>query len=196
MSKGALSKGDLSRLFDLSQLSLFLFVHHRCMKSIPSKPLVFFLAAGLVASLALASSTTPHEHEHQRDMQNDSDIGVAGKSGKVSRTIEVVMNDTMRFAPDKLTVKAGETVRFVVKNAGQIKHEFNIGTPESHKAHAEQMLKHANMQHAEPNVASVLPGKSGEVIWQFTRPGTVIFACLQPGHLSAGMKGSIEVSAR
>jgi uncharacterized cupredoxin-like copper-binding protein len=166
------------------------------MKSTPHKPLVFFLAVGLAASWALAGSTMQTDHEHQHEMQSDSDIGVAGKVGKVSRTIDVVMNDTMRFTPDKLTVKAGETVRFVVKNAGQIKHEFNIGTAASQEAHAQQMLKHGDMQHAEPNVASVLPGKSGVVIWQFTRPGTVTFACLQPGHLNAGMKGSIEVSAR
>ena len=171
-------------------------MHHWHMKFIPLKPLVFFVAVGLAASGAQAGSTMQHEHEHQHEMQSDSAIGVAGKAGKVSRTIEVVMNDTMRFTPDKLTVKAGDTVRFVVKNAGQLKHEFNIGTAASQEAHAELMLKHSDMQHVEPNVASVLPGKSGEVIWQFTRPGTVTFACLQPGHLNAGMKGSIEVLAR
>jgi uncharacterized cupredoxin-like copper-binding protein len=173
------------------------------MKFISYKPLAFVLTAGVAASMALASTSTQHEHAHDMHgasgasaVQSDSAIGVAGQAGKVNRTIEVVMNDTMRFTPDKLTVKAGDTVRFVVKNAGQLKHEFNIGSTASQKEHAELMLKHSDMQHAEPNVASVLPGKTGEVIWKFTRPGIVTFACLQPGHLSSGMKGSIQVSAR
>ncbi len=167
----------------------------------------FILACSLAASLSHAS-TMQHDHAHDMaDMAPAAQApgvgsaglagvaGVAGEAGKVSRTIDIVMSDTMRFAPDKLTVKAGETIRFVVRNAGQIKHEFNIGTPASLKEHAQVMLKHSNMQHTEANVASLLPGKTGEVIWQFTRPGTVTFACLQPGHMSAGMKGSIQVSA-
>jgi uncharacterized cupredoxin-like copper-binding protein len=173
------------------------------MKFISYKPLAFVLTAGLAASMALAGTTTQHEHAHDMHgasgasaVQSDSAIGVAGQAGKVNRTIEVVMNDTMRFTPDSVAVKAGETIRFVVKNAGQIKHEFNIGTFASQTEHAELMLKHSDMQHSEPNVASVLPGKTGEVIWQFTRPGKVTFACLQPGHLAAGMKGSIQVKAR
>ncbi len=36
-------------------------------------------------------------------------------------------------------------------------------------------------------------GKTGEVVWQFTRAGKVDFACLQPGHYDAGMKGTVNV---
>lgn len=171
------------------------------MKFIARPTCSFFLACGFAASLSHASTV---QHAHGHDMhdgkakvaaQADTSIGVAGVASKVDRTIEVVMNDTMRFAPDNLTVKAGETIRFVVKNAGQIKHEFNIGSPASLKEHSEVMLKHSNMQHTEANVASLSPGKTGEVIWKFTQAGTVTFACLQPGHMSAGMKGSIKVTA-
>jgi uncharacterized cupredoxin-like copper-binding protein len=42
-------------------------------------------------------------------------------------------------------------------------------------------------------MASLAPGKRGELIWKFTRPGTVTFACLQSGHLEAGMRGAVAV---
>ena len=35
-----------------------------------------------------------------------------------------------------LSFKGGETVRFIVKNAGEFVHEFNIATGAMHKAHA------------------------------------------------------------
>ena len=38
------------------------------------------------------------------------------------------MNDTMRFDPAEMKFKTGETVRFVVRNEGKIRHEMVIGT--------------------------------------------------------------------
>jgi len=162
------------------------------MKYISLKPLAILASLGLAASLSSAGTM---QHEHQHEMPIQSAIGVAGKASKVTRTVEVAMGDNMRFAPDTFVVKAGETIRFVVKNTGKIKHEFNIGTISSLKEHSEVMLKHSDMQHTEANVASLSPGKTGEVIWQFTKPGDVTFACLQPGHMSSGMKGVIKVTA-
>ena len=103
------------------------------------------------------------------------------------------MTDNMRFTPSTVTVRKGETVRFVVKNSGQLKHEFNLGTEKDLKEHYEMMKKFPEMEHDEPNIASVAPGKTGEVIWQFTKAGTVKFACLHPGHYEAGMKGAVKV---
>ena len=56
--------------------------------------------------------------------------GNPGHPSMVSRTIEIVMDDSMRFTPEKISVKLGETVRFVVKNAGKIPHEMALGTPD------------------------------------------------------------------
>lgn len=122
-------------------------------------------------------------------------IGKPGIAAKVQRTITIDMSDTMRFTPDKVTVKRGETIRFVVKNSGKLRHEFNLGTEADLKAHYEQMKKFPEMEHDEPNIASVAPGGTGEVVWQFTKAGTVYFACLHPGHYDAGMKGSVKVGA-
>jgi uncharacterized cupredoxin-like copper-binding protein len=146
------------------------------------------LAAASGSSLAGGNAADGHTHGH-----GDS-IGVAGKAGKVTRTVEVDMTDAMRFNPSGVAVKQGETIRFIVKNSGRLKHEFVLGTEKALKAHYELMKKFPEMEHADPNMVSVAPGKTGEVIWQFTQSGTVDFACLQPGHYDAGMKGTVKVA--
>ena len=120
-------------------------------------------------------------------------IGKPGVAAKVTRTITIDMTDAMRFTPSAVKVRRGETIRFVVTNSGQLKHEFNLGTEADLKAHYAQMLKFPEMEHDEPNLVSLAPGKTGEVIWQFTKAGTVHFACLHPGHYEAGMKGTVAV---
>jgi len=120
-------------------------------------------------------------------------VGKSGNPREVSRTIRVVMSDDMRFAPAKVNVKRGETIRFAIRNAGKIKHEMVIGSMAELKEHAEMMRKMPEMQHADPNALTLNPSKSGEVLWQFTNAGTVDFACLQPGHFEAGMMGKVLV---
>ena len=121
--------------------------------------------------------------------------GIAGDAKAVSRTIEVGMADTMRFTPDRIDVRLGATVRFRVRNTGKVMHEFVIGTPSENAQHAQLMMKFPNMEHDEPYMAHVAPGKSGEIVWQFNRAGVFEFACLIAGHHSAGMVGTIHVAA-
>jgi uncharacterized cupredoxin-like copper-binding protein len=123
-------------------------------------------------------------------------IGKPGVAAKATRTITIDMSDTMRFTPSTIKVRRGETIRFVVTNSGQLKHEFNLGTEADLKAHYAQMLKFPEMEHDEPNLVSLAPGKTGEVIWQFTKSGTVHFACLHAGHYEAGMKGTVTVGRK
>jgi uncharacterized cupredoxin-like copper-binding protein/Cu/Ag efflux protein CusF len=123
-------------------------------------------------------------------------IGVAGQASKANRTVNVDMTDQMRFNPSSLTVKQGETIRFVVKNSGKVKHEIVLGTEKELKEHYELMKKFPEMEHSEPNMVTVQPGKTGEVLWQFSKAGKVDFACLQPGHYDAGMKGAVLVAAK
>lgn len=96
----------------------------------------------------------------------------------------------MRFVPDEVEVRLGETVRFVVSNDGRMMHEFVIGTQSENKAHAELMLKYPNMEHEAAHMAHVAPGGEGEVVWHFNRPGEFEFACLIVGHYQAGMDRS------
>ena len=115
--------------------------------------------------------------------------------GKVRRTIEITMLDTMRFIPNEITVKQGEIVRLTVKNVGKVMHELVIGTQQELDTHAEMMNKHPGMEHDEPYMAHVSPGKTADIIWNFNRAGQFDFACLLPGHYDAGMVGKITVRA-
>lgn len=124
---------------------------------------------------------------------NASRIGQPGNPGEVSRTVTMTMSDTMRFTPDRIEVRKGETIRFLLQNEGQLRHELVLGEPEALRRHAAMMQMMPDMQHSGPNMASLAPGERGQLIWKFTRTGIVTFACLQSGHLEAGMRGSVAV---
>jgi uncharacterized cupredoxin-like copper-binding protein len=119
--------------------------------------------------------------------------GIAGYPGQVTRTLQIRMNDQMRFVPDQLQVQLGETVRLQIHNEGKMLHELVLGTPQELEKHAELMLRFPGMQHDEPYMAHVGPGQSGEIIWTFSRAGEVDFACLIAGHYQAGMRGKVLV---
>lgn len=167
-----------------------------------------FIATVSAAALSLASpAVLADSKDHPESMQSmmhgksegghakhDEAVGKPGDPNKVSRTVEVIMSDNMRFTPSRIRVKRGETVKFAVKNAGQVRHEMVIGPMKELKEHAEMMRKMPEMEHAEPNQLTLDPGKSGELVWQFTKVGTFDFACLQPGHFEAGMVGKVVVT--
>jgi uncharacterized cupredoxin-like copper-binding protein len=103
------------------------------------------------------------------------------------------MSDAFRFTPSNVSIKTGETVKFLVSNSGKQLHEMVLGTPQELKEHAELMRKFPNMEHAEPHMAHVRPGAQGEIVWQFDKAGEYQFACLIPGHSEAGMVGRLVV---
>ena len=144
---------------------------------------------------ALAHGDEDHgKKEEQHADGHAAALGKPGDSGKVTRSIQVEMNDTMRFKPASIKVKRGETIRFIVRNAGKEKHEMVLGTIKELKVHAELMRKFPEMEHADPNQVGVEPGKTGELVWQFTKAGSVGFAFLAPGPLEAGRVGKVRVS--
>ena len=153
--------------------------------------LIATLSTALIACTAFASGN--HAGGHHAESVT---IGQPGKADKVTRTITVDMTDAMRFTPSDIAVKRGETIKFVVKNSGKVKHEMVLGTEKELKEHYEVMKKYPEMEHADENMVTVQPGKDGEIIWQFTKAGKISFACLQPGHYDAGMKGIVAVSAK
>ena len=157
------------------------------------------LASAIAVSLVFATGARAHDDkkpvkkEERPAGGHAAALGKPGDPVKVTRSVEVEMNDTMRFKPDSIRVKRGETIRFVVRNAGKVKHEMVLGTIKELKEHAELMRKFPEMEHADPNQVGVDPGMTGELVWQFTRDGTFDFACLVPGHFEAGMLGKILV---
>ena len=151
-----------------------------------------------VHALALALAVVAHSAQaagKHAGGHADAAIGEPGKAAQVTRTVHIDMTDTMRFTPARIDAKQGETIRFVVKNSGKLKHELVLGTEKELKEHYEVMKKFPEMEHDDPNMVTVAPGKTGQVIWRFTKAGSIDFACLQPGHYEAGMKGAVTVAA-
>lgn len=155
------------------------------------------LAAALATSgLALAHTDKPHDKKAGPVKKEQKDWGIAGNAKAGMRTVEFRMTDNMRFTPDKIEVKQGETVKLIIKNSGAVMHEFVLGTKKELEEHAALMLKFPNMEHDEPYMAHVPAGKTAEIIWTFNRTGDFDFACLIAGHYQAGMVGKITVSAK
>lgn len=151
------------------------------------------------ACTALSSLARAHGDAHKDGApvaKEQKAWGIAGDPKAVTRTIAVTMGDDMRFRPSRLQIRQGETIRFTLRNDGQLMHEFVIGTKAELDEHAALMVKFPGMQHDEPYMAHVAPGKTGEIVWHFNRAGRFDFACLIAGHYSAGMVGTITVTAK
>ncbi|MHC8298964.1 copper-resistant cuproprotein CopI [Pseudomonas sp. ZS1P83] len=149
------------------------------------------------------------------------DFGQPAPAAKATRSVEVVMGD-MSFTPKAIDIKAGETVRFVLVNKGQLLHEFNLDDAAMHASHQQEMMKiqrsgmltptgiadmdygsmpgmeHSSqghgMKHDDPNSVLVEPGKTTELTWTFSKATNLEFACNIPGHYQAGMVGKLTVS--
>ncbi len=125
--------------------------------------------------------------------QEATAFGRAGDPKNVTRTVSIGMDDRMRFYPAAVTVKRGETIRFVVSNRGKLLHEMVLGTDEELRKHAELMRKFPGMEHDEAYMVHVKPGAKGNVVWTFDKEGEFAFACLIAGHFEAGMIGKVVV---
>jgi uncharacterized cupredoxin-like copper-binding protein len=146
-----------------------------------------------------------HQGGHDEHKGHEMHGGMPGKAGDVSRTVVVIAKDT-EFNLKKIQVKDGETVRFIIKNKGELLHEFTIGPHEMQKHHQAEMQKMmdegkmtatrmmAGMEHAHGNSAMVEPGKQAEIIWMFHKGGDIEFGCNIPGHYESGMKGEFVVT--
>ena len=167
-------------------------MNHAATRALAAIALTTFTA---FTTAAFAHGDDAHAAQRRFDAAKvkPTDFGQEGNPKKVTRTIRVDMGDNMRFTPANITVKRGETVRFVVQNDGKLLHEMVLGTRDAIQAHADLMKEFPDMEHADPNMAHVKPGRSGDIVWQFTKAGEFRFACLQPGHFEAGMVGTITV---
>ena len=163
-----------------------------------SKRLLLILAAmtmlGSAAVYGHADAEKDAKTVERRPISTEEKaFGREGDPKKVTRTIKVDMSDTMRFNPARLSVKQGETVRFIVRNSGKTLHELVLGTLKELQEHAELMRKFPEMEHDEPYMAHVAPGKTERIVWQFTKAGEFYYGCLVPGHFESGMIGKVAV---
>lgn len=159
-------------------------------------------ALALAITIALSANAAEHDHaaghahgaEHGSTSAEQKPWGTPGDPAKATRTVHIHMNDQMRFVPDRLDVKEGETVRLVLHNDGQLLHEFVLGDKAQLDEHAAMMLQQPNMAHTGMDMLHVQPGEEGEVTWTFDRTGTFDFGCLIAGHYQAGMVGKVAVT--
>lgn len=154
----------------------------------------------VVFAMLSVSSFAHENHDGKKKTvvvkKEQKEWGIAGDTKKVERTIALSMSDDMKFTPNKIDVKQGETVRITLKNTGAQLHEMVIGTKKELDEHAALMVKFPTMEHDEPYMAHIAAGKTGEIIWTFNRAGEFDFACLIAGHYQAGMVGKIYVAAK
>lgn len=153
------------------------------------------IASTLVTGSASAHGDDDHAKKpsYNAATAEHTSFGSEGDPRRARRVVRLAMSDAMRFTPAAVTVKRGETVKFIVHNGGQTLHEMVLGTPDELKAHAELMRRFPDMEHADAHMAHVKPGADGVIIWQFTEAGEFQFACLIPGHFEAGMVGQVTV---
>jgi uncharacterized cupredoxin-like copper-binding protein len=157
-------------------------------------------AAALLLAGTIASAHGPGGHGARHAEGSypvvQTEFGIAGPRKQVRRTVIVDLDDRMRFTPSSVEVQEGDTIRFVLRNQGKMRHEWVLGTDAGLKQHAELMRRQPGMEHDELHMVHLDPGQTDELVWTFNRVGRFGFACLIPGHFEAGMAGSVVVAPR
>jgi uncharacterized cupredoxin-like copper-binding protein len=112
-------------------------------------------------------------------------FGQPGDEKSVSRTVQIDIHDDAGFSPRSLKLRPGETVRFVVRNLGNVRHEFRIGDPEYQQAHEDMVRRMPGVEHNDTNAIVVGPRETGWIIWHFGEAPIVELA----SHLSGQYQG-------
>jgi uncharacterized cupredoxin-like copper-binding protein len=150
---------------------------------------------GLTGLLLLAGPVLAHDDAGPSHKKFEA--GQPGDPKQPSRTVDMTMRETedakMMFTPDKIEVRRGEQVRFLLKNDGKTDHEFMLDSIEHNARHKIAMEKNPDMEHDDPNGKRLAPEKTSEILWRFTKAGTFEYACLIPGHYESGMHGIVVV---
>jgi uncharacterized cupredoxin-like copper-binding protein len=114
----------------------------------------------------------------------------------VDRAIEIDMVD-IAFEPAALEVTAGETVRFVFTNQGDVAHDAFIGDADAQDDHADDMADGHDGGHGDDAAGGITvePGESAELVHAFAaEDDEVLIGCHQPGHYDAGMVTTIQLT--
>jgi len=117
-------------------------------------------------------------------------------AGDVDRTIEIDMVD-IAFEPAEVEVSAGETIRFVFTNKGEVAHDAFIGDADAQDDHATDMADDHGGGHGDDgdDGVTVDPGETGELTHTFTADDDrLLIGCHQPGHYDAGMVTTIQLT--
>ena len=146
----------------------------------------------------------------------DMKIGSKGNLNDVNRVVKVVMYDNY-YEPSSFKIKAGETIKFELVNAGELVHEFNIANKMMHTKHQPQMEKMVeneilfadsidknkmkkiakidkSMGHSHSNSVLLEPKQKGDIIWKFDNAVNIEIACNVPGHYQVGMIARVDIN--
>ena len=149
------------------------------------------LGSAVLGAVALADLVSARAHEAHR-----FSAGLPGDPKKPSRAVHIAMREDgkkMMYDPNRIEIRKGEQIRFILDNDGLENHEFVLATVGENRQHAEVMKKHPHMEHDDPNAKRLAPFTRSELVWKFTKAGEFEYACLIPGHYEAGMFGKIIV---
>lgn len=152
---------------------------------------IALFATALLAGPAGAGEGPPG-HSHDETFS----AGEPGDAKKPARVVQVTMNEAdgkMLFTPARVEIKKGEQIKFMLRNNGELDHEFILATTKENLKHAEAMKKNPDMEHDDPNGKRLAPKKTSEIVWKFTKAGEFEYSCLIPGHRESGMIGTIVV---
>jgi uncharacterized cupredoxin-like copper-binding protein len=153
---------------------------------------LFARRASAVGGLLACLATAPlHAHDAGK-----FSAGEPGNPKRPFKTVEISMHEgdgKMYYVPERLDVKRGEQIKFVITNVGLLAHEFVVADTKDNLKHAALMQKYPDMEHDDPNGKTLQPNAKTELLWRFSKRGEFEFACLIPGHREAGMTGKIVV---
>jgi uncharacterized cupredoxin-like copper-binding protein len=139
------------------------------------------------------AESVPPGHNHDAA---EFSAGEPGDANTPSRIIQVTMQERdakMLFVPNRVEIRKGEQITFVLHNTGELDHEFVLASTQENLEHAEMMKNDPEMGHDDPNARRVAPNQTSQIVWKFTKAGEFEFACLIPGHRDAGMFGIVDV---
>lgn len=154
------------------------------------------ILAGLLIATGGVAFAGPGEKGHSHGHDAGFSAGEPGDPKKPARIVQITMNEgdgKMMYVPDRVEIRRGEQIKFVLRNNGALDHEFILATTAENLKHAEEMKKNPEMEHDDPNAKRLAPKKTNEVVWRFTKAGEFEFGCLIPGHREAGMIGTVVV---
>jgi len=103
------------------------------------------------------------------------------------RIVWMNMDDQLKFMPDSVAVAKGETIRFVLTNTGKAVHEFQVGPAD--KVAADDVDGVVVIEQD-----ALDEGSTHAVDYTFDGAGPYAYACHEPGHYEAGMKGTIALA--
>ncbi|GAB4160460.1 MAG: hypothetical protein Fur0021_32490 [Candidatus Promineifilaceae bacterium] len=114
--------------------------------------------------------------------------------------LELTLTATdIAYDVNRLEVKAGQTVKLTLHNAGALEHDFSImEMPHTGEVVAEEMedAAHGHEMTLDPEVHVAAPiGDSRRLEFTPSKPGEYEFFCTVEGHKEAGMTGVLVVTA-